>query len=239
MSAIILFKQAWERCQQLSALHTHFSVNISEVLQPDELLRAEWVARVSAMDLFFHELVAETMVLIFEGKVSASKKYVEFKISMKSFDEMRQPDFSSMLVDTQKASAAKYFESEVREYLQNHTLQRPEKISELLKYCTDIDLWQKLAVKNDGLVDSTLKGEIDINKKRQNIREKLTAIIDRRNQISHQSDLQPRNIPYEIERNPWPIKKAELQYVKEFIELLVQSSHEILVDDTNERKVNA
>ena len=47
----------------------------------DELLRAEWVARVSALDLYVHELVAQSMVQIFEGIRNPCPGFYKFNCS--------------------------------------------------------------------------------------------------------------------------------------------------------------
>ena len=54
------FEAVWSRCAQLSTLHAYLEKNVSGIMQPDELLRAEWVGRISALDLYIHELVAQT-----------------------------------------------------------------------------------------------------------------------------------------------------------------------------------
>lgn len=67
MKPLAHFESVWARCSQISALHAYLAKNVSAVLSPDELLRAEWVARLSALDLYIHELVAQSMVETFEG----------------------------------------------------------------------------------------------------------------------------------------------------------------------------
>ncbi len=56
--------------------------NTSGVLQPDELLRAEWVARLSALDLYVHELVAQQMLEIFQGRRHVTPAFLRFQYQM-------------------------------------------------------------------------------------------------------------------------------------------------------------
>ena len=65
MAAYTVFISAWKRCAELRTLYSYLASNLTTAFQPDELLRAEWAARVSALDLYVHELVAEKMLQIF------------------------------------------------------------------------------------------------------------------------------------------------------------------------------
>jgi hypothetical protein len=47
----------------------------------------------------------------------------------------------------------------------------------------------------------------------------LSAIVERRNKIAHEGDLQPTLLPLA----PWPISQADLATVSAFIEELVRS----------------
>lgn len=59
MKPIAYFESVWARCDELTAMHAYLANQLTPALRPDELLRAEWVARVSALDLYVHELVAQ------------------------------------------------------------------------------------------------------------------------------------------------------------------------------------
>ena len=60
MTPKIYFDDVWQRCELFVALHGYVTANATAALQPDELLRAEWAARVSALDLYVHEIVTKT-----------------------------------------------------------------------------------------------------------------------------------------------------------------------------------
>ena len=76
----------WNRCDQLSTLHAYLENHVSSIMQPDELLRAEWVARICALDLYIHELVAQKMLAIFDGQRSASPAQPE-ALRTRSYDD--------------------------------------------------------------------------------------------------------------------------------------------------------
>jgi|SRR5271154_5033494 len=61
------FDDVWQRCELFVTLHAYMVHQTTAALQTDELLRAEWAARVSALDLYVHELVATQLIEIFSG----------------------------------------------------------------------------------------------------------------------------------------------------------------------------
>jgi hypothetical protein len=122
MKPLAHFEAVWGRCALLSTLHAYLEKNVSGILQPDELLRAEWVARVSALDLYVHELVAQMMVAIFEGRRPASPAYLRFQVSAETLNRIRTATNAS------DASAA--FDLYVRGYIGLKTYQSPDDIAE-------------------------------------------------------------------------------------------------------------
>jgi hypothetical protein len=176
---------------------------LSSVLQPDELLRAEWVSRVSALDLYIHELIAQSMLAIFEGRRPVTPAYRRFQISTEAMDRIRAA------VTRTEASAA--FDLYVRGQLGRLTYQAPDDISDGIRLCSTIELWNEIAVAL-GATPST-KTDAAQSHKRQ-----LSLIVRRRNQIAHEGDLQ--QLP---PREPWPIAKADLTVVSGHIEQIVRA----------------
>ena len=139
MTPIAHFEAVWNRCAQLSALHAYLANNVSGVLQPDELLRAEWVARLSALDLYVHELVAQRMLEIFEGRRSATPAYLQFRVSNESLERIRAA--------ATRSDAASAYDLDIREQLSYLTFQDPEKIADGLRLCSPVELWNEAALK--------------------------------------------------------------------------------------------
>jgi hypothetical protein len=197
------FEAVWSRCAQLSALHAYLARNVAGIMQPDELLRAEWVARVSALDLYVHELVAQLMVDTFEGRRPASPAYMKFQISNETLDRIRAA------ATTAQAGAA--FDFAVRDQLSYVTFQDPDKIADGVRRCTDIELWNEVALK----LGATPATKVE---KAKSLKKELSILIQRRNRIAHEGDLQPSPL-----REPWPISQADLAFVKEQIEKIVRA----------------
>jgi hypothetical protein len=202
------FDSVWGRCAILSGLFTYLERNVAGVLQPEELLRAEWVVRVSALDLYIHEVIAQSMVAIFEGRRPKTPAYSKFPISNEALDRIRAASTPT------EASAA--FDLYVRTQLGRITYQFPDDIAEGIRLCSAVELWNEIALAL-GATAST-KNELAKHHKRQ-----LSLIVRRRNAIAHEGDLQRTPL-----RDPWPIKRADLTDVSNFIESIVVAMDAII-----------
>ncbi|AWY68333.1 hypothetical protein A8H36_25715 [Burkholderia thailandensis] len=185
-------------------MQAYLAANSVGALRPDELLRAEWVARVSALDLYVHELVAQRMLAVFDGSLPKTPAYNAFMLTSETTDRIRHA--ATPIV----ASAA--FDLEIRRQLGFLSYQYPDKIADGIRMCSSAELWNDVAVH---------QGATQQNKVAQakQIKRQLTSIVDRRNKIAHEGDLQPRALPI----SPWPISQGDLTVVSSFIEKLVKS----------------
>ena len=197
------FKEAWVRCDHLSVIHAFLSRNVASALRPDEILRAEWAARVSALDLYVHELVAQRMLAIFEGKRPACSGFSSFTVPAETMERVRTAATPT------DASAA--FDLTVRDQLSRKTYQYPDDIAAGVRLCSGIALWSEVALKLGATAQSK-----DEDAKR--IKKELTQIVGRRNKIVHEGDLQPTT-----PRAPWPISQADVAFVTQFINSLVHA----------------
>jgi hypothetical protein len=203
MSPLDHFKEVWVRCDHLSVIHAYLAKNVASALQTDEILRAEWAARVSALDLYVHELVAQRMVAIFEGKLPSCPGFSTFTVSTETMERVRTA------LSATDARAA--FDLTVREQLSRKTFQYPDDIASGVRLCSSIALWNEVAVRM-GATPRT----IDEDAKR--IKKELAQVVGRRNKIVHEGDLQPT-----IPRTPWPINQADLAFVTQFVSALVDA----------------
>jgi len=203
VSPVDHFEAVWDRCAHLSALHAYLEKNVTGILQPDELLRAEWVARVSALDLYVHELVAQLMLAIFEGRRPPCPAYLKFQISTETLSRIREAVTSS------DASAA--FDLYVRSHLSRITFQFPDDIADGIRLCSTIELWNEVALKLGATPATKVK-------EAKNLKMLLSLVVRRRNTIAHEGDLQQSPL-----REPLPIKRADLGFVADQIERLVRA----------------
>lgn len=181
----------------LSAMYAYLSSTTTKALHSEEILRAEWVGRVAALDLFVHELVAQRIVEVFEGRRAATDSYKKFMLPNETVGRIRaapNPD---------DARAA--FDLEVRRQLGLITYQGHESIADGIRMVSSVELW-------NGVAAYLGTPPADVNKRAKALRGQLSMIVERRNKIAHEGDMQPA-----APRLPWPISQADLQTVSGFI----------------------
>jgi hypothetical protein len=207
MTPKIYFDEVWDRCELFAAIHGYL-VNQAGILPSDELLRAEWAARVSALDLYVHELVAQKLLEIFQGKRPICPGFAKVQISSEAMLRI------SNAVDLTERSIA--FDLDVRTKLSRVTYQYPDDIADGIRLISPCKLWNEVALKlganQNNLTQST-----------EALKKQLSIIVDRRNKIVHEGDLQPA-----VPRSPWPISRADLGDVKVFLLKIVGAMDAIL-----------
>jgi hypothetical protein len=208
MTPIAYFAEVWQRCAEIETLHTYLAGKLTPALSADELLRAEWVARVSALDLYVHELVAQNMMKIFDGTRNGCPGFYKFQCSSDTLLRIKHA------VTPADASAA--FDLEVRSKLSRVTYQFPEDIADGIRLVSGVELWSEIALAKGA--SAATKGTLA-----KSLKKDLSLIVERRNKIAHEGDLQ-RSIP----RTPWPVTRADVSYVAGFIENLVRTIDKIV-----------
>lgn len=203
MTPLQMYEAVWQRADMLTAIHAYLASNTTAALRPDEILRAEWVARVSALDLYVHELVSQRMVAIFAGALPATQQFNKFKIMVETAKRIASAP--------NPADAIAAFDLDVRQQLGIQSFQLPDKVADAIRLCSVIDLWGAVALHEGATEAQKIQRAKDIKKT-------LSLIVERRNKIAHEGDLQPQ-----IPRVPWPIDAASLATVREFIDRTVRS----------------
>jgi hypothetical protein len=202
------FNLVWNRCAELSAIQAYIFNNVAPILSADELLRAEWATRVSALDLYVHELVAQEMLATFEGQRPASAAFRRFRISNETLERIRAA--------ARPSDASSAFDLEVRTQLAIASFQDPEKIAEAVRLISDIELWNEVAL-TLGATQATKANQA------KNVKKVLSLMVQRRNKIVHEGDLQPSP-----PRLPWPISQADVAAVTSHIETIVYAINAVL-----------
>ena len=203
---------------------------------------------VSALDYYIHEVVTLGILEIYRGQraepaVSANTSksaFSRFKVSLGGARQDRQialdisswleteiqsnygsellensntisnllPIISNSIVNRLNNTA--WLENEIRETLGYQSFQQPDKIAYAIRLISDKKLWQEVAN--------------NMNKSAKDIKQQLTLIVDRRNKIAHEADIDPT---YNI-GNRWPIDEILVNETVDFIEAPVENIHQIL-----------
>lgn len=201
-----IFDNAWSRCDLLSLTYSYTSSNMSGVFDSQEILRAEWVARVSALDLYIHELVAQKMLEIFQGTRSRTLRFDKFTIPHSVMSD----------IINNPSTRDQTYDLEVRRQIGIQTYQTSESIADGIRLISDIGLWRLVAL-DQGSTSSAA------DSRAKSMKMQLNAIVERRNKIAHEGDMKPLT-----PREPWPIAGQDLVVVRNFIEALVTSIDRIV-----------
>jgi hypothetical protein len=186
------FKDSMKYVKELDALYVHLKDTLHLPNDLTDLLRAEWVYTVSAMDKLIHELIRIGMLESFQGRRTRTNKFLTFGVTTNTL---------TTSLTTTVPPPEYWFEQEVIEKHKTLSFQAPEKIGEALSLIWDEQhKWQYLSAAT-GITQAILTT-------------KLKTIISRRNQIVHEADL---DLLSGI-RNT--IDKADIDDVVNFIETL-------------------
>lgn len=165
-----------------------------------EILRAEIVLTVSAMDCFIHDLVRLGMLDTFKGNRVASKSFPKFNVSMKSL---------LRVIDANTPSEQQaYLESEIRRINSADSYQSPKSIEYALQLINIKSIWVLISPK--------------MQKPAEDIKNELSLIINRRNKIAHEADYDSVNM------SKFPIDQQTTNDIISFIEQFCESINQII-----------
>jgi len=247
-SALDQFRISISRVRDLIALHNSVKAQATGALDVSDMLRAALVLAVSALDYYVHEVVTLGMLEIHRGQRSeptpsantTQSAFSRFQVSLGGARQERLaaidiaswleteieqthgyaflqqsytvaaliPAISSSVVN--RLNNASWLENEIRERLGYQSFQQPDKIADAIRYISDKKLWDEVANK--------------ISQPAKDIKQQLNSIVDRRNKIAHEADIDPTfNIG-----NRWNIDEVLVGDAVDFIEQIVESIHQVL-----------
>lgn len=199
-SAIDLFRISITRVRDLIAVHNSLKAQASSVLDLSDMLRAALVLAVSALDYYIHEVVRIGMLEIHRGPRPEPPGFSRFQISLGS---ARAGINAGQNIDS-------WLEDEIRQRHSYKSFQQPEAIADAIRLISDKKLWEEVST--------------NMGSPARSIKQQLSLIVDRRNKIAHEADIDPTlSIG-----NRWPIDELLVNEAVDFIEQVVESIHNIL-----------
>lgn len=130
-----------------------------------DLLRAQVVMGVSALDHYIHELTLTGMLEIYARTRPPTTAYHKFQVPM------------GVAVPGITNGSTAWFESIIREKHGFLAFQQPDKIAEAVRLFSPCELWPAVATAMDMTVEAT--------------KTRLRLVVERRNKIVHEADLDP------------------------------------------------
>ena len=198
--AIDLFRISIARVRDLIAVHNSLKAQTSNVLDLSDMLRAALVLAVSALDYYIHEVVRIGMLEIHCGQRLEPPAFSGFQISL---GNARAGINAGQNIDS-------WLEDEIRQRHSYKSFQKPDNIAEAVRLICDKKLWEEVSM--------------NMGSPAKDIKQQLSLIIDRRNKIAHEADIDPS---YPI-GDRWPIDELLVNEAVDFIEQVVESIRNIL-----------
>lgn len=189
--ALDQFQENLRRARILSGLAQSLSTLTTGAVDLSDVLRASLVLGVSALDHFIHEFVRLGMLEVHQGKRPMTDSYLSFRVPMSAAQQAS--------VDT---NGDDWLDQAIRE---NHawlSFQQPDKIADAIRLMSTTKLWEQVG--------------IELGMKPVDVKLQLSAIIERRNKIAHEADMDPT-----INGIRWPINDVLVADALNFLELLV------------------
>ncbi|MGD1806889.1 HEPN domain-containing protein [Dapis sp. BLCC M126] len=177
------------------AIHNSVKAQSTSVLDLSDILRASLVLVVSALDFYIHEVEVVRLGML------------EIHQGLRP----EPPAFSRFQISLATArEGLKYLEDEIRQRHSYKSFQQPDSIADAIRLISDKKLWLEVA---------NIMGRTD-----KDIKQELKIIIDRRNKIAHEADIDPTLSL----GNRWAIDEIMVGGAVNFIEQVVDSIHSII-----------
>lgn len=181
--------------RHLGGIYQALRAQTTSALDLSDIIRAELVMAVSALDHYIHELTRIGMCEIVTGKRAASKNFSKFSVSLEKVLE----GFSD-------PANPKWLDDEVRLKLGWQSFQQPDKVADAIRLFADKNVWEAL--------------EADLGIPAADLKALLSEIVDRRNKIAHEADIDPAS----GQRRPIDEKKVQgyVEYVEKLGEAILR-----------------
>ena len=197
-AAIDQFRGNLQRVRSLGSIYQALNAQTTQALDLSDILRSEWVLAVSALDHYIHELVKLGMLEAYRGNRAQTDALLRFRITL-----------SSTLQAINASGNDDWLEDQI---IANHghlSFQNPDKIADAARLISGVSLWNEVAAR--------------LGETSQDTREQLRLIVNRRNQIAHEADLNP-SYPGVL----WPIDFNMADGAVTFIENLAEAIHAVV-----------
>ena len=176
------------RARDLRALFMNLKASAPGALDLTDILRAAIVSAVSALDAFIHEITRFGMLEIFQNFRPRTDAFGRFPISM-----------DNVLMVVANPGSTQWLEDEIRRQHSWLTFQQPDKVADAIRVFCGKELWKEVGI------------QLGIDAK--SAKNRLALIVDRRNKIAHEADMDPSS-----PGSRWPIDEALVQDAIDMLE---------------------
>jgi hypothetical protein len=195
--AIDQFRDNISRIRAIHGYYEAFSRQLTPAADISDILRAEIVMVVSALDHYVHEATRLGMIQAYEGKRPLTAAFLKYEISIESMLQTARGALGSTLLDEEVRARHTFF-----------AFQQPDRIADAIRLYSTIELWPRVAAQLGDTVE--------------NIKLRLRLLIQRRNKIAHEADLDPS-----FPGSRWPIDTGMVANSVDFVSRLCEAIHSV------------
>ena len=199
-AAIDQFRRNIQRVRDLGSIYQAINAQTTSALDLSDLLRSELMMAVSALDQYVHELARIGMLDIYLGNRTPTDAYLRFQIPLGS---------ALQATATQGTTNPGWLEDRIRIQHGYRSFQTPDNIAEAIRLVSNVQLWNEVAA--------------TLSTTSQDIREQLSLIVGRRNQIAHEADVDPS-----YGGRLWPIDLLLADDAVTFIESIAETIYVVV-----------
>ncbi len=189
-----------DRVRVLGGLYGALGQLTTPAVDATDLLRAQFVMSVSALDHYVHEITRVGMLEVYDGKRPPTNAFLRFQVSL-----------DAALTGLAGTSGNSWLETEIRARHGYQAFQHPDRIADAVRLFTSCELWPSVA--------SRLGLSV------QDVKDQLRLIVDRRHKIAHEADLAPSYTGAVVR---WPITPADSANAVSFIEDVCEAIHVVV-----------
>ena len=192
-TAIDQFHTNLERVRNLGTIYKVLRSQTTGALDLSDILRAELVLAVSALDHYIHQIVKLGMLKAYRGQHIQTPAFLRFQVTLEgALQSISSPPSDSWLED-QVTTRHGY-----------QSFQFPDKIAAAIRLISEAQLWNEVAN--------------HLGMTAQDVKQELKLIVTRRNQIAHEADMDPS-----FPDKRWPIDEHLVDNAISFIEQLAEA----------------
>lgn len=197
-AAINQFRTNIERVRNLGTIYKALNAQTTDILDLSDLLRAELVMAVSAFDHYIHEIVRLGMLEAYQTHRIQTQAFLRFRVTL-----------DNVLQGISTPSTSTWLEDQIRNSHGFQSFQHPDKVADAIRLISNVQLWDEIA------------NHLSVTK--QDVKQQLSLIIDRRNKIAHEADIDPS-----FPGRRWPINDSLVDNSINFIEQLAETIFRIV-----------
>jgi hypothetical protein len=160
------FRENIVRVRDLVSVYKALKLSVTPAIDLSDVLRSALVLAVSAFDHYVHEIVRIGMLAAFANKRPSTATFLSFQVSTTSVKQaLAMP------------SATDWLDLEIRRRHGYRSFQHSTHVAEAIRLISDLSLWDEVAQKSATSASA--------------IKEQINLIVDRRNKIAHEADMDP------------------------------------------------